>query len=128
MSCFQFCAIGTDSHNHSISIRFNLGVAIDTPIDLSQPDTPGISFRYNRDAKGGPQSAYLTDSGTLTFTRACETGVAGTVTGLALVESFDGMTPVPLEGGCTLSGVTISFDIGDDCTGASADAGPMDGG
>ena len=93
------------------------GTPTDTDIDLSAGDPPFVAIGYQVNTTTQEfRSAYRAQTGTLNLTRACAAGVAGTVTGAALVEvDPTSDPPTVLEDGCTAAIESLAFDFGDPC-------------
>lgn len=106
----------------ALVIGFDADTPLDTPFDLSTTaagGTPFVGLGYRIDiATQAYTAAYRATSGTLTLTRRCATGVAGTITGAELLEVDPEASDVALlDGGCTTTIAELSFAHGDDCGG-----------
>jgi len=119
---------GSDDLAHLVLVTTNPDtVEIGVDIDITKiTDSTQIGFGYDA-TMTSVRSGFIATTGTLHLTRSCAGGVAGTLTDGGLVE-VDFTSFAPIEGGCTLSGVTTSFDIGDACDGDAPDAGTADAG
>jgi hypothetical protein len=90
----------------------------DTDIDLSDGAPPFVAIGYDIEVSTQEfRSAYRAQTGTLRLSRRCADGVAGTVTGAALVEvDAEAEEPTPIADGCTASIPSFDFDFGDQCS------------
>jgi hypothetical protein len=60
------------------------------------------------------RSTFLATSGSVTLTRRCAAGIAGSLANVTLVE-IDPVTFAPINGGCTTTISQLAFDIGGAC-------------
>jgi hypothetical protein len=106
----------------ALVIGFLADSPLDTPIDLATTATGGAPFvglGYRIDiATQTYTAAYRATSGTLTLTRRCAKGVAGSLAGVALVEVDPAASGVVLvDGGCTTAIAELAFSHGGACDG-----------
>jgi hypothetical protein len=102
----------------AVVIGFDLDTLLDTELDLAAVEAGelpfvGLGFQVNI-ATREPRSVYRAHAGTLTLTRRCAAGVAGTITAAALIE-VDAATTRPLIDGCTATIPELAFDYGTSC-------------
>jgi len=110
---------GTDGKLHALVVAFDASSPIGS--DVTMPNSPFGSTPYvalGYDVNIGAQSTrstYFVSQGTLKLTRACASGVAGSITGVMMREqtTIDDPTPAPM--GCTLAIPDLAFDYAGSC-------------
>jgi hypothetical protein len=111
---------GTDSKLHALVIAFDpASVQLNTDITLPVSpfgSTPYVGLGYDVNvANQTTRSTFFASQGTLNLTRACASGVAGTVTGVMLREQTAQNNPQPAPMGCTIALPDLSFDYAGAC-------------
>jgi hypothetical protein len=102
-------AVGYDPTTTMIGIPYALdGGTVPTP--------PFVAAAYDVDPSAmTARAAFVAASGTLVFTRACSTGVSGTLTDVTF-QAGNLLPPSIDPNGCTFTLPAITFDIGDTTT------------
>jgi hypothetical protein len=105
--------VGVDTRIHGVLVA----VGEDVPLGESLAMQSGVNVAILYDVDVGADTvrgAFLADTGTVTVTRRCAQGIAGTMQGVMLSE-MDSATITPIPGGCTTAIASLGFDIGEAC-------------
>jgi hypothetical protein len=106
----------TGAHQTVVLAYDPASTPVGVPIFLSPLAAPLVALRYQDDFPHEPRAAFLAVSGSLTLTRACADGIAGTVEAAEFVEwDLDWQSWQPWPEACSLSVTRTSFDIGGPC-------------
>lgn len=111
---------GTDSKLHALVVAFDPAtVPLNTDITLpvspfGSPPYVGLGYDVNV-SNQTTKSTFFASQGTLHLTRACASGVAGSVTGVMLREQTSMDNPQPAPMGCTIALPDLSFDYAGSC-------------
>jgi len=98
-------------------VAYDLTLDLDTDYDLAvslaATTPPSIVLGNDVDLSSmNAKAAYAATEGTITFDKVCADGASGTVTDVVFAEIGGIADPTPVEGGCSYSYDTITFDIG----------------
>ncbi len=106
--------LGNDSMNHALVITAALTAPLGTPLAVNANNQVFAAIAYEVTTATQSRATYLATAGTVTLTRRCAAGLAGSVANLTLAE-VDPMTFVPTPGGCTTTVAQLAFDIAGPC-------------
>jgi hypothetical protein len=104
---------GLDALSHVVVVTSTTTAPLHTALPVNGQVYAAIE--YDATSATQTRSAYLAASGTVTLTRRCAAGIAGTMSNLSLVE-INPTTLAAIPGGCSTSLGQFAFDIGGPCT------------
>lgn len=104
---------GTDGNYHSVVVTASQTAPLNQAVPVGTGVYVGVGYDYS--SATSARSIYVANGGTVTLTRRCATGIAGTLTNVTLVEA-NYQTLVPLPDGCTTTLSSFTFDVGGPCT------------
>jgi hypothetical protein len=104
---------GTDALTHALVVTASATAPLATPLQMN--GQVFVAVAYDVTSATQSRASYLASGGTVTLTRRCATGLAGTVNNVALTE-VDPVTFAPIPGGCTTTIASTSFNIAGPCT------------
>ena len=88
---------------------------------------PAVAAGYDVDINTFmAHTAYAATEGIIIFDNVCDAGASGTMSNVVFSEVLGVTDPTPVEGGCSMSYESLTFNIGS-CP-ITSDAGPGDGG
>lgn len=104
---------GLDAGTHVVVVTSATTAPLHTALPVNGQVYVGLA--YDAISATQARSAYLATSGTVTLTRRCAAGIAGSMSNVSLVE-VDPMTLAVIPGGCSTSIAQLAFDIAQPCT------------
>jgi hypothetical protein len=104
---------GLDALSHVVVVTSTSSAALHTPLPIN--GQVYVAIEYDASSATQTRSAYLATAGTVTLTRRCAAGIAGSMSNVSLVE-VDPVTLAAVPGGCSTSIAQLAFDIAGPCT------------
>jgi hypothetical protein len=108
---------GSDGNAHAVVVTASATAPLATALAVdNQVDAQVfIALEYEVASATQTRAWYLATAGTVTLSRRCAAGLAGTLHDVALVE-VDPATFAAIPGGCTTTLADLAFDIAQPCT------------
>ncbi len=104
--------LGRDSASHGVVVTAAITAPLGTPLAVNGNVFVAIAYAVSTGTQA--RSTFLATAGTVTLSRRCAAGIAGSLANLALVE-VDPVTFAPIAGGCTTTVTQLAFDVGGPC-------------
>jgi hypothetical protein len=104
---------GPDFHVHSIAVTVEDDAPVGVPLDMN--GSAFVAIAYDVDGNLRASGTFLASAGTVTLTRRCDEGLAGSLYGVELSE-VDSTTLLPVTGARATTLPSLDFDSAAPCS------------